>query len=592
MPSTQVERIRKRDGSVAVYDAGKLERSIQKAARAAGQDPSTLAPDLAEVVTTFLSNHFGRRTPTSRDIRRLVQKVLLESGYPAVAESYTRFRKSGKGRHDLTTGDLFPQDLIVITGGTRDESNRWSRGRIVEALVREADLDAETAGAIAARVEEKILALKMRRVSTTLVREFVNHELLQAGHPVSLERQRILGIPKADLRQMLSGGDPPDPDRLCMRLGEITLRQFALQEIYSPDVADAHLQGRIHIHNVEHPLKCFWGILPAEDGLPPAQGVSDPRIPRLTGYFSEALEFLDCRLENLPERLSRLTRAGPDRDRPRLVLNLRLSERDDLRPILDTIDAHPSLPIRLNLSGPGSRDRSLISRAVQRGGILFDLASSGGSRLGDEPLIIGQAVSLNLPQCWARRSGADGLFAEIEEALELAVRANVQRHQALGGTLPRDRLPKIRFAVAVQGLSELVRLATGSRPGEDECSGRWALQVMGFLAGLVREAALRHGLSMDLTDVLSRPAVERFARIDAKLFPAIGSEQPYTPGAHVASDLPLAGRLAAEARLGTLIRGWVFLLPRESRTRIAADEVAQLLRTAQSDGRIRRILLP
>lgn len=580
----KIERVRKRSGVFDRFDEAKLERSILKAISAAGQENEALARDLADVVIKVLSRHLDKRAvPTSDEIRELVRQALVETGYPQVAECYLRYRKGG-GAPPKAQADLFPQDLIMIAGATSDVTQRWQRDRIAKALIREADLDAATADRVARRVEERILSLKLRQISTAMVRDLVNEELLAEGRPAPLERQRVLGIPKADLREMLKRGDASDPDALCVHLGEMALRQFALQEIFPREVSAAHLEGRVHIHGLENPLKLYWGVFEARSVLPGAGGVPEQRLSKLRTRFSDGIELLGAPFAELPALAAEVARACADRPLPRIVLDATCGPADDPGLFFRALDQAGAAPIRLNASVAGGEAlKAVAHRAAQRGGVLFRLRGSGASsRFGGPAPAVAQAVSINVPQALARAGSPERLFRELEEAVDLAVLAHDRKHRVgVSGTT--------RYSIGLQGLADAVRRATGRDLGADEDALRLAMQILGFVQGLAREASRRTGLEIALDDILSHRAVERFSRIDADLFPGAAAG-PYAPGIHPRAGFPVRARLQVEARLGSFVESSVALVPREDRPTLSTEEVVRLVDEAGRDGRICRLL--
>src|SRR5262249_58048550 len=76
-----------------------------------------------------------------------------------------------------------------------------------------------------------------------------------------------VGLPKYDLGQLVGDEEAQiDPESLCRTMGKATLRQYALQEIFARDVSDAHIEGRIHLHGLEEPLK-LHGLSPSVASL-------------------------------------------------------------------------------------------------------------------------------------------------------------------------------------------------------------------------------------------------------------------------------------------------------------------------------------
>jgi len=85
---------------------------------------------------------------------------------------------------------------------------------------------------------------------------------------------------------------------------------------------------------------------------------------------------------------------------------------------------------------------------------------------------------------------------------------------------------------------------------------RLALRIVSYVYFRVREESARHGLRLVLEDVPAGDAVDRFARIDAQMYPRarglLAERARYTPGFRVrGGSSPEA--LAVEARVHTLV---------------------------------------
>ena len=73
-------------------------------------------------------------------------------------------------------------DLTLFVRTSGEEIILWDRQRIVDALVREADIDDELAAQISKEVEKQIIASGISVLTTALIRELVN---------VRLDRKRL-----------------------------------------------------------------------------------------------------------------------------------------------------------------------------------------------------------------------------------------------------------------------------------------------------------------------------------------------------------------------------------------------------------------
>ena len=140
---------------------------------------------------------------------------------------------------------------------TSDESlSGWNRQRIVDALVRETDIDSDTAGAIAREVEDLITASKIRMITAPLIRELVDAKLVERGLEQARKMHTRLGMPLYDVDQLIlhpnkeNANVPHGPEATNLTLAERIKKEFALLSVFSQEVADAHMRGDIHLHDL------------------------------------------------------------------------------------------------------------------------------------------------------------------------------------------------------------------------------------------------------------------------------------------------------------------------------------------------------
>lgn len=268
---TKIKKVRKRDGRLVPFNEVKIADAIYKAALSVGGEDRLLAEELAGVVTLFLEKHYESRIPTIEDIQDMVEKVLIETGHAKTAKAYilyrekrARIRESLKVRKRVITNSSSTDTSLLVEPVTKDELSEWSKGKIANALEVEADLDAAVAGEIASSVEEKVFASGLGRISTSLIRELVDNELFERGLEKQLARQSLLGMPKFDVQQLImskskenSNISSNNPEAINLAIAETTLKQYALQEVFTDDVEDAHLNARIHIHDLGYPTRVY-----------------------------------------------------------------------------------------------------------------------------------------------------------------------------------------------------------------------------------------------------------------------------------------------------------------------------------------------
>lgn len=151
------------------------------------------------------------------------------------------------------------KERILYVRTSRDEIERWNRTKIVEALIREADLRPHQAEKISREVEQQIISSEINLVTAPLIREMVNAKLIEHGLEEARKKHGRLGVPLYDVEQVIlhpskeNANVPHNPEASNLHLAEQIKRQFALSEVFSDDVAEAHLNGDIHLHDLGYP---------------------------------------------------------------------------------------------------------------------------------------------------------------------------------------------------------------------------------------------------------------------------------------------------------------------------------------------------
>ncbi len=272
MGSTVLRQVRKRSGRRVPFDVSKISDAIFKAAQAMGGADQEMAEELADVVILFLEKQYGPEgTPSIEEIQDMVEKVLIETGHAKTAKAYilyrerrARVRDTVKVRKQMRRQNNTTDISLLVDQATRDEVMPWDKQLIALALEKEADVPAEVAANIASAVERRILASGMKRISTSLIRELVDNELFERGLNTTLEKQASIGMPMYDLEQIIfsksnenSNITANNPEAINLTIAENTLKQYALKKIFSEEVAEAHLRGMVHVHDLGYPTRVY-----------------------------------------------------------------------------------------------------------------------------------------------------------------------------------------------------------------------------------------------------------------------------------------------------------------------------------------------
>lgn len=259
--------IQKRNGNIVNFDRRKITEAIFKAAEAVGGQNKDLAENLADEVVLYLYSSQGEHLPHVEEIQDAVEKVLIERGHAKTAKAYILYRDqrskvrqqkfavkqeaSGEAVRDSETTDLA---LFVRTSG--DTIIQWDRDRITAALRREAGVSEDKAAKIAREVEETIVQSKVKRLTSSLIRELVDTKLVEHGLEEARKRHARLGLPLYDVEKILTlrnrenANIPHNPEATNMTLAETINKQFALTRVFSAEVSDAHSRGDIHLHDL------------------------------------------------------------------------------------------------------------------------------------------------------------------------------------------------------------------------------------------------------------------------------------------------------------------------------------------------------
>jgi ribonucleoside-triphosphate reductase (formate) len=186
--------------------------------------------------------------------------------------------------------------------------------RITDALVRETQIAPELAQQISLEVKEQLQHSGLRALTAPLIRCLVDAKLLEYGQTAAYRLHTRLGVPLYDVDRTIQAAPRETetalhgPDGTSLALAEEIKREYAMLAVFSDTVANAHLNGDLHIENlgeVDRPtsmigsldfIKRYGVRLPG--GFAGSRPARRPEVlaahlvkhtAALHGYFSEAL---------------------------------------------------------------------------------------------------------------------------------------------------------------------------------------------------------------------------------------------------------------------------------------------------------------
>ncbi len=269
--SRKIEFIRKRDGRIVPFEKTKIADAIFKAAKSVGGQDRYLAEDLAEAVTVYLNKEFLGKIPAVEEIQDIVEKVLIKTGHAKTAKAYILYREKRTRIRQIKKGiiekDILEEqkeiskikestDLSLFVRTSEEDIVLWDIDRIVDSLIKETGMEQNIARFIAGEVEKEIMASKVKNLTAPLIRELVNAKLVEFGMEDARRKYTRLGLPLYDVKNIIfspnkeNANIPHNPEATNLTLAEQIKKEFALLEVFSPEISDAHLRGDIHLHDL------------------------------------------------------------------------------------------------------------------------------------------------------------------------------------------------------------------------------------------------------------------------------------------------------------------------------------------------------
>ena len=105
-------------------------------------------------------------------------------------------------------------------------------------------------------MEKQIVSSGISLLTTALIRELVDAKLIERGLEQARRLHARLGFPLYDVRQLIlhqnkeNANVPHAPEGTSLALVEGIKREYALHDVFSREVGDAHVSGDLHLHGL------------------------------------------------------------------------------------------------------------------------------------------------------------------------------------------------------------------------------------------------------------------------------------------------------------------------------------------------------
>jgi ribonucleoside-triphosphate reductase len=150
---------------------------------------------------------------------------------------------------------------------SRDTIETFDQTKIEQTLIVETGASESLARKIATNVYKELKKLNVEYLTAPMIREIVNTKLVEYGLETLRKRYTRLGIPVYNITNLIENGSRDNanmihnPETVHKYVADEALKQYALLHILPNELADAHMSGGIHIHDLEffagRPLNCL-----------------------------------------------------------------------------------------------------------------------------------------------------------------------------------------------------------------------------------------------------------------------------------------------------------------------------------------------
>lgn len=444
-------------------------------------------------------------------------RKLLKQSLVGLNKAERRYTITNLGKLVLNLARQIEEKSIVESGKmyvrtSHQTLEEFNSHKIIQSLVREANMPLEQATKITEEVENKIYKLSTSYLTSRLLRDCVNNVLLDHGLEEQMNKLIRVGVPVFDLNRKLKNSD----DALKNGIHDlvINLSQEVLSDYFSSnfqkDILDMHYSGEIHLDALGHwaigpdivfvdveqfkrdfDLKGNFLLLPRTPSLENLNLIIPILVSLLQREVSREIVmenvgkiFAEYPIDQVSKYFSLVllsaTLSLQTVNLPSVTLVLSGKENNEilseiLKGYLKYVDnvALPHFRLFLNHGQLFSRDLlSLVGKIIKHGGKISlsqqSIFSSNGIRKMDAntgpPIVVLNSLSINLPRL-AYQSNKDETYFRTKLALIMkpSTSALILKQEILLENIRQELLPTLSkgFRYPLTGATSIVVNLTG-----------------------------------------------------------------------------------------------------------------------------------
>ena len=183
-------------------------------------------------------------------------KYLLKADLIEPDVETKEYRLTDLGRNVISFTEDIEQRFFkrrkILVRTSRLAIEEFDRNKIVESLVKEANVPIDLAQKIARETGKRLSDFKTKYLTAPLIREIVNAILVERGLEEYRHKLTRLGLPVYDVTQLIksTGVTSQSVEAVHKAAGDAVIEEYTLLNVLPRDIADAHLSGALHLNNL------------------------------------------------------------------------------------------------------------------------------------------------------------------------------------------------------------------------------------------------------------------------------------------------------------------------------------------------------
>jgi len=270
--------VEKRDGTEVPFERSKIMGALNKTFI------STTNEEASFSVLNSLTDKVVKKLPTGKVKRDDIDKAVIETlkenpkYFPQASEyeTFSQRRKAAKQIKVLGNGTTNSTDLNLLIEGHNDtELESFDPSKIYSHLERQdiQDLTPDKINILSKKVEMDILEAYERRkgdgenfiINTEIIKSIVGFRMFTMGiDPSVILKTGNYGLGSEDIAQLIfskteenSNVGTNNPEAVALGIWETIQKKYATNEVFSKELKEAHLKGKLHIHDLGYITRVY-----------------------------------------------------------------------------------------------------------------------------------------------------------------------------------------------------------------------------------------------------------------------------------------------------------------------------------------------